>query len=113
MLNKAASFAQKTYQATMARGFKRTPRSVRDQLLRASESVGANIAEAISAYTVKDRIHKFSIAYKEAAEVDWWLDRLKASGEIDQSLAEELFQDIDEIRRMIFSARRTLEKQGG
>lgn len=111
MLNKAAAFAQNVYLAIQDKQNDANSKSAINQLIRAADSVGANLSEAISAYTVKDKIYKFSIAYKEAVEVDWWLGRLNAAGVIDPLITAALSQEVDEIRKMIYSARRTFEKK--
>ena len=44
------------------------------QLLRSATSIGANYREANRAESRDDFIHKTSIAQKEAAETDYWLE---------------------------------------
>ena len=46
------------------------------QVLRSGTSIGANLSEAYYAQSSSDFIHKMSIALKEAAETDYWLDLL-------------------------------------
>lgn len=46
------------------------------QLVRAAASIGANAAEADSAESKKDFIHKFTISKKEAQECYYWLSLL-------------------------------------
>jgi four helix bundle protein len=43
------------------------------QLLRSATSIGANYREANRAESKADFIHKTSLAQKEAAETDYWL----------------------------------------
>ena len=47
------------------------------QVVRSSGSIGANAAEADSAESKKEFIHKFTIAKKEAKETYYWLSLLK------------------------------------
>lgn len=47
------------------------------QLLRSGTSVGANVVEALSAFSQKDYAAKFSIARKEMAEAIYWLELLQ------------------------------------
>jgi len=49
------------------------------QLLRSGTSIGANVEEAIAAFTKKDFAHKMSISSKEARETRYWLRLLIAS----------------------------------
>lgn len=46
---------------------------LQDQLGRSGSSVGANYAESGAAESVKDFIHKLSVALKEAEETNFWL----------------------------------------
>ena len=43
------------------------------QLLKSGTSIGANSREAQGAESKADFIHKLKIAYKEAAETEYWL----------------------------------------
>lgn len=43
------------------------------QLLRSCTSIGANVEEAIAAYSKRDFLHKMSIASKEGRETSYWL----------------------------------------
>ena len=47
---------------------------ISNQLLKAGTSIGANIREATYAESKNDFIHKISIARKEAAEREYWLE---------------------------------------
>ena len=71
------------------------------QILRSGTSIGANSEEAAGAQSTKDFISKFSIAYKEARETNYWLRLLKESGYIDKSKAEILIQDCKEIEKIL------------
>jgi len=47
------------------------------QLLKSGTSIGANVAEGLSAPTKKDFAHTLSIALKEARECHYWLSLLR------------------------------------
>ena len=47
------------------------------QFLRSATSIGANVAEAKSAESQADFIHKYGIAQKEARESAYWLNLLE------------------------------------
>ena len=49
------------------------------QLLRAAASIGANYREANRAEFREDFVHKTSLAQKEAAETDYWLEICRQS----------------------------------
>lgn len=44
-----------------------------DQVLKSGTSIGANVAEAQSAESKRDFIHKLKVAMKEANETRYWL----------------------------------------
>jgi four helix bundle protein len=73
------------------------------QVLRSGTSIGANIVEANGAISKDDFSAKMSIAYKEALETKYWLDLLKDSGYLESKGYDELYQEADEISRMLFA----------
>ena len=77
------------------------------QILRSGTSIGANTEEAIGAESKADFVHKFSIAYKEARETKFWLCLLRDTDVIDNSLAESMISDCEEIIRIIGKIKQT------
>ena len=73
------------------------------QVLRSGTSIGANIVEANGAISKDDFSAKMSIAYKEALETKYWLDLLEDSGFLESKGYDELYQEADEISRMLFA----------
>ena len=73
------------------------------QVLRSGTSIGANIVEANGAISKDDFSAKMSIAYKEALETKYWLDLLKDGGYLESKGYDELYQEADEISRMLFA----------
>ena len=73
------------------------------QLLRSGTSIGANIAEANGAISKSDFSAKISIAYKECLETKFWLSLLKDTGYIEQKAFESIFNDADELAKILFS----------
>lgn len=67
------------------------------QYLRSATSVGANIAEALSAESAADFIHKYSIAQKEARESQYWLALLERSEILSSVRLSEIKQETDEL----------------
>jgi four helix bundle protein len=80
------------------------------QLLRSGTSIGANVAEGLSAFSRKDFEFKISIAYKEARETVYWLKLLEASHIIDLETFDELILDLEELQRLLGSTLVTLRK---
>ena len=73
------------------------------QLLKSGTSIGANIAEANGGISSADFSAKISIAYKETLETKYWLSLLKDTGYIDEKSFDSIYQDADEIAKILFS----------
>ena len=70
------------------------------QLLRSGTSIGANVEEAIAAFSKKDFAHKMNIAQKEARESKYWL-RLLSETNIVKTRTEKLLKEVEEIIRIL------------
>jgi four helix bundle protein len=73
------------------------------QLLKSGTSIGANIAEALGAISKDEFSAKMSISYKECLETKYWLNLLKDTGYIENLVHKELFNDNEEIAKILFS----------
>ncbi|MFD0977576.1 four helix bundle protein [Salinimicrobium gaetbulicola] len=73
------------------------------QFLKSGTSIGANVAEANGAISTADFSAKVSIAYKESLECKYWLKLLKDSGYIKKEDFQNLFEQSDELSRILFS----------
>lgn len=71
------------------------------QLLKSSTSIGANVEEAIGAYSTKDFNAKISIAYKESRETRYWINLLKDSHYFEGKTAEIMLRDVDVLCRLL------------
>ncbi len=71
------------------------------QFLRSATSIGANVAEAQSAESAADFIHKYSIAQKEARESDYWLALMERADVFPTDRLAELKQETDELIAII------------
>ena len=80
------------------------------QLLKSGTSIGANIREAQNGQSAADFIHKLSIAQKEADETLYWLELLHRTEFLSDSGFQSLYQDTNELLRMIRSAILTKKK---
>ncbi len=79
------------------------------QLLRSGTSIGANIKESIYAQSRADFVSKMSIALKEAAETEYWIELLSETGYINEKQFNSIYADNREIIRMLISIIRTLK----
>jgi len=77
------------------------------QLLRSGTSIGANIAEANGAISKSDFSAKISIAYKECLETKYWLSLLKDTNFIEESVFQSIFEDADELGKILLSILKT------
>jgi four helix bundle protein len=77
------------------------------QLLRSGTSIGAMIREAEHAESKQDFIHKFAIAQKEANEVVYWLELLKATDYLNEKEYENINNDAISILKLITSIIKT------
>lgn len=70
------------------------------QLLRSATSIGANIEEAMGAFSKKDFLYKMSLSYKEGKETRYWLKLLKES-ELTEIDVSQYLLDIDNINNVL------------
>ncbi len=77
------------------------------QLLRSGTSIGANIKEGLYAQSRADFLAKFSIAKKEAAESEYWLELLEASEIITSKEASSMLNDCRELIKLLVSICKT------
>lgn len=73
------------------------------QVLRSGTSIGANAKEASVAQSKKDFEAKLSIALKEAAETEYWLELLYESDYIEKVSFDSIYADNKELIRIITS----------
>lgn len=73
------------------------------QLLKSGTSIGANLSEAQYAQSRSDFINKTSIAMKEAAETEYWLELLSETGYLDKKAFASIYADCSEICKLLTS----------
>ena len=79
------------------------------QLLRSSNSIEANIEEAIGGQSRRDFVAKLTIAYKEARETHYWIRLLQDAGILEPNIAQKFMQDCEELLRILTSILLTLK----
>ncbi|MBW3636883.1 MAG: four helix bundle protein [Armatimonadetes bacterium] len=85
--------------------------SLTDQIRRSSRSVAANITEAWRERRYEAAfISKLSDAETEAAETQTWLEFAVKCGYLEKATAKELFNEYEELIRMIVSMIHNTEK---
>lgn len=85
-------------------------RIIGSQLLRAGTSVGANVEEAVAAFSKPDFTHKMSIALKEARESHYWLRLLRDSDIFRPARISAIIAEAEEIKKILGAIVRTARK---
>ena len=80
------------------------------QTLRSGTSIGANVKEAIHGQTKPDFYAKMNIALKEACETEYWLELLHESGYINPTAFSSIYQDCQELIRLLIAITKTQNK---
>ena len=82
------------------------------QLLRATTSIGANIAEGYGRNEGREYVRFLQIAYASANEVDNWLTVLSDSGLMQTVVVTGLLENNDEIQRMLATMIKKIKAKG-
>ena len=77
------------------------------QLLRSGTSIGANLAEAIGAFSKADFSYKISISYKECLETKYWLSLLHETEFLTKDQFSNYYSKADEIGKILFATLKT------
>lgn len=77
------------------------------QILRSGTSIGANAREAVRAQSRPDFYSKLNISLKEADETAYWLELLHESGYIKETAFQSIYQDCEELIRLLVSITKT------
>jgi four helix bundle protein len=87
-------------------------RVIRDQMLRAGTSVGANYRAAQRAKSPADFVSKMGTVEEEADETMYWIELSVAAGLIESSLVDSLCREADEILSMVVASIKTAKRRG-
>ena|SRR5579862_289802 len=77
--------------------------TVGKQLIRAADSIGANLVEGDGRYSIADSLHFFVIARGSARESRWWLRRALKRELISAEAFAELFELLDHATKSLNS----------
>ncbi len=81
------------------------------QIMRSGTSPAPNYAEARSAESIRDFIHKLKVALKELNETKVWLQIIKQSQIVADEEFVELSNECDELCRIISASVKTAIRQ--
>ena len=73
------------------------------QLLRSGTSIGANVREGTYGQSRADFLSKMSIALKEAAETEYWLELLTKTEYLTNEQYESVKADCSEVAKILTS----------
>ena len=79
--------------------------------MRSGTSIGANLAEQEFAISDADYLNKASIALKEAAETDYWLELLYRAQYLTTTEYNNIHADCDEIIKMLTQTVKTTKEK--
>ena len=74
---------------------------VGNQLAKAGTSVGANVEEAIAAFSRDDFIYKMSISLKEARETHYWLRLTRDAKLVPEKDVVVVISNAEEVMRIL------------
>lgn len=101
LLDKSFAFAIRVVKAYKYLVDEKKEFVISKQFLRSGTAIGANVEESVGGQSKADFISKLSIAYKEARETKYWIKLLKATDYFDETQANCLLADLEEILRII------------
>jgi four helix bundle protein len=84
-------------------------RHIKDQLVRAGTSVGANYEEARGAESKADFLHKLNVAVKEMREALYWLKVLQKSGLVKSERLDDIIQEANELCSILVASSKTIK----
>ena len=81
------------------------------QLLRSGTAIGALISEAQYAQSKADFVNKMYIGLKEANESRYWIRLLKDCEYITEQMSKSIFDDVEELIKMLTSTINTTKER--
>jgi four helix bundle protein len=106
-LEKSRKFAIRVYNLCKHLDTEKREYVLSKQLLRSGTSIGANLSEAQYSISKKEFLAKATIALKEAAETEYWLDLLKQTNLITQTEYNSIIKDCKELLRLLIAITKT------
>lgn len=82
-------------------------------MLRSGTSIGANLREAQRGQSRADFASKVTIALKEADESLYWIELLKEADLINDGEFQSIYNDCEELLKMLVSATKKLYESDG
>ena len=113
LLDKSEKFAGRVLKMYQYLKSEKKELIISKQVLRSGTSIGANITESRNAQSTADFIHKLNIALKEADETIYWIKNLHNGNYLNDKEYESIYNDADELVRLLVSSIKTLKQKHG
>lgn len=81
------------------------------QMLRSGTSIGANLAEAQYAISLRDFLSKEYISLKECAETQYWLELLFKGEFLNESEYNSISSDCEELLKLLTASTKTIKSK--
>jgi len=104
-------FAVATIKLCASLPIKSEGKIVKNQLIKAATSVGANYREANRSESRADFIHKISICTKEASETQYWLEIIKETRLLPPEKLVQIYRECSEILAIFTSILKNLKSK--
>lgn len=111
LVNKSKAFALRVVRICQHLQYEKKEFVLSKQVLRSGTSIGANITEAFYAQSDADFIAKLYIARKECAESLYWLDLLNDANYISNEVHSSMFNDNEELLKLLTSSIKTMKSK--
>ena len=113
LLDKSEAFAGRILKMYKYLTLEKKELIISKQILRSGTSIGANITESRNAQSTADFINKLNIALKEADETIYWIKNLHNGEYLTDKEYESIYNDADELVRLLVSSIKTLKQKNG
>ena len=105
--DKSYKFAVRIVKAYLFLSKEQNEYTLSKQLLRSGTAIGALVSESRFAQSAPDFINKLHIAIKEANETRYWINLLRDTNFITQTMYDSIFPDIEELISILSSIIKT------
>jgi four helix bundle protein len=107
ILDKSKSFAIRIIKMYQYLNLQKKEYILSKQILRSGTSIGANVKEAVRAFSKPDFYMKIGIALKEASETEYWLELLHAAGYLTDDQFNSIYPECQELLKLLIAICRT------
>ena len=107
IVDKSKAFAIRIIRMYKYLGDKKKGYILSKQILRSGTSIGANVKEAVYAFSKPEFYVKMGIALKEANETEYWLELLHTTEYLTEGQFNSIYPECKELIRLLISICKT------